>query len=284
MSFDEILSHLTPTTIFEIVLTVFVAVIVYTTISRILSSAAKRVSVPLERVNVVNNFLKIIVSSIVFISILGSLNIDVTGLIAGVSIVALAVGFAAQAIVSNLISGLFLLFERVFTIGDLIQVGGVTGRVVTTGFRTTKLETVDGNLITIPNALLASSQLTNLTGGTNETTLVVEEAIDIYADLPAAKALMLHAAESSPDALNDGDHQPFVLVHRDASQWRVTLTLYVTVHADHWYRVQSDLHEQIKHAFDAHQILPPITPIARHRLQDIQQELANVNNASPPKP
>jgi small conductance mechanosensitive channel len=284
VSVTEILSQITPTTIVEVVLTVIVAVIVYKTISRILVSTAKRVSVPTERVHVVNNFLKVIAGSIVFISILGSLNIDVTGLIAGVSIVALAVGFAAQTIISNLISGLFLLFERVFTIGDLIQVGGVTGRVVTTGFRTTKLETVDGNLITIPNALLASSQLTNLTGGTNETTLVLDEAIDIYADLPKAKALMLHAAETASDALIDDAHQPFILVHRDATQWRVNLKLYVTVHAAHWYRAQSDLHEQIKHAFDAHQILPPITPIARSRLPDIQKELAGVDEQSRPSP
>ncbi len=240
--------------------------------------------VPLDRVDFVKNFIEIIVGCIAFISILGSLNLDVTGLIAGVGIVALAVGFTAQAIISNLISGLFLLFEHVFTIGDLIQVGGVTGRVVTTGFRTTKLETVDGNRITIPNALLASSQITNLTGGTNETTLVLEEAIDIFADLPTAKARILHAAETSPGALIDDAHQPFILVHRDAYPWRITLTLYVTVHADHWYHAQSDLREQIKHAFDAHQILPPLTPIARSHLQDIQQELAGVNQTSPPKP
>jgi len=277
VSIEEFLSQITLTTIFQIVLTVLVAVIVYKTLTKILSSTAKRVNVPPERVDIVNNFLKAIVGSIVFISILGSLNINVTGLVAGVSIMALAVGFAAQAIISNLISGLFLLFERVFTIGDLIQVEDVTGKVVTTGFRTTKLETIDGNIITIPNALLASSQLTNMTGGKNEVTLVLEEAIDIYADLRKAKALMLQAVETSSDALIDDAHQPFILVDREAAQWRVNLKLYVTVHVANWFLAQSNLQERIKQAFDAHTILPPITPIARGRVQDIKKELNSIN-------
>jgi small-conductance mechanosensitive channel len=236
------------------------------------------VKVSRETVHVVNNFFKIIIVGIASIAILGSLKIDVTGLIASVGIVALAVGFAAQTIISNLISGLFLIFERVFTIGDIIQVETVMGKVVRTSFRTTQIETIDGNIVTIPNAILASSQLTNMTSGTNETTIILEEDIDIYADYQKAKTLMLHAAENTPGVIIDEAHVPFVVIDRIASQWRLNLKLFVTVHASNWYRIQSNLTERIKHHLDASGILPPVTALARSRLSDIQEEAQHLDD------
>jgi len=108
------------------------------------------VKVQKERVDAVTNVIKTLLVVLAFISILGALRIDVTGLIAGIGIGAIAIEFAAQTLISNLISGLFLFFEGVFNIGDYIRVSGTMGRVTKMSFRTKQLETIDGNIATLP--------------------------------------------------------------------------------------------------------------------------------------
>ena len=273
MTLEDFLSQFDLTTIITLILTIIIALFIYKTLSKILSKTAGRIKIPQEKMDIINNFMKIVIGGVSIISILGSLKIDITGLIAGVGIFALAVGFAAQTIISNLISGLFLIFERVLSIGDIIQVGDVMGKVINTSFRTTQLETVDGNIITIPNSILASSQLTNMTSGKNETSVVIEEDIDIYADFKKAKALMLKAGQKVKGAIVDETHRPFILVNRVANQWRINLALHITVQAEDWYIIKSNLQEIIKQSFDANKILPPLTAIARSRLTEIQNEL-----------
>ena len=207
------------------------------------------------------------------IAILGSLQIDVTGLIAGVGIGALAIGFAAQTVIANLISGLFLIFERVFVQGDIIQVGTVTGEVVGIGFRTTQIQTIDGNIVTIPNATLATSEVTNMTTGAQEILLTIEETIDIYADIDHAKRLMVDAIQETSGVVLDDTHQPVIVVTRNGEAWSTTLKLFVTVAKDRWHVTQSTIIETIKRKFDAATILPPVSAIARMRIEAIKAEV-----------
>lgn len=273
ITLEEFFANFYLSMLFNVILTVVVAVLVNRVVTKVVSTTAEKIDVEQEKVNVINNFFKILIGGLTFISILGSLHLDVTGLLAGVGIGALAVGFAAQTIISNLISGLFLIFEGVFTLGDYIQVGEVMGKVVSTNFRTTQIQTVDGNIVTIPNSNLASSQIINLTSGTDEMLLKIEEAVDIYADSKTAKKLMIEAAEATAGVIIDKAHTPLIIVDRDAGQWRMILKLYITVEASNWYRIQSNIEERIKQNFDSHGVFPPVTPIARSRLKDIRKEL-----------
>lgn len=168
--------------ILRIVFIVALSLIIYRLLSSIINKTARSVRIQPNLIREILNFLRITVGGLAFISILGTLGIDITGLIAGVGIGALAVGFAAQAQISNLISGLFPIFERTFVMGDIIQVESTTGRVVQIGFKATQIETVEGNIIVIPNSSLASSQIANLTTRKNEMTLAIDEAVDIYSD------------------------------------------------------------------------------------------------------
>ena len=74
-----------------------------------------------------------------------------------------AIGFASQTSLSNLISGLFLVLERPFKIGDLIEVDGSTGTVHSIEMLSTYIRTFDNRVIRIPNEMLAKSKLINLT-------------------------------------------------------------------------------------------------------------------------
>ena len=75
----------------------------------------------------------------------------------------MAIGFASQTSASNLISGLFLVAERPFTVGDVIRVGTTTGEVLSIDTLSVKLRTFDNLFVRIPNESLIKSEVTTLT-------------------------------------------------------------------------------------------------------------------------
>lgn len=266
------------------VLTIAVAIIVYRFLSHFINRAAKRISateilqarIQPETVNDVVTFLKIVIGSLAFISILGSLGIDVTALIAGVGIGALAVGFAAQTLISNLISGLFLIFEKTFALGDIIKFGEISGKVTNIGLRATKLQTVDGNIVIIPNATLASSAIVNLTSGKQEMVLTIEESVDIYSDVEKAKLLLLDALEKTKGTVINENHRPHIIVEWRSNDWQIVLKVYVPVEMADWYTVQSNIMDAIKSNFDRNGILPPIPASARNQADVARQQLSTL--------
>ncbi len=274
--YESIIPQIDLPMIFSIALITIVGTVVYYAVTRLITTTAQRTNIQTEKVDAIINIVKIVIGAFAFITILGTLNIDITGLIAGVGIGAIAIGFAAQTLISNFISGLLLFFEDVFDHGDYIQVGDVIGRVVKMSFRTTQLATIDGNIVTLPNTLLASNQLINLTDGKPEILLTIPETIDIYADTRHAKQLMLKALTDIDGVIIDDTHQPVITLDQEPVQWSTTLTLYVTAVSVNWHLTQSQIKEAIKHKFKAARILPPVPAFARIRIADIQKELDQV--------
>jgi small conductance mechanosensitive channel len=82
---------------------------------------------------------------------LGELGIDITPVLAGAGLVGIAIGFGAQSLIRDFLSGFFIIFENQFGVGDSITVGGQTGVVERITFRTTVLRSVEGSIHIIPN-------------------------------------------------------------------------------------------------------------------------------------
>ena len=85
------------------------------------------------------------------LAILSTFGINVAGLVAGAGIVGLAVGFGAQSLVKDVITGFFIVFEDQFAVGDQVQIGQSMGVVIEIGLRTTKVKSYTGELHIIPN-------------------------------------------------------------------------------------------------------------------------------------
>ncbi len=96
------------------------------------------------------------------IQILTLLEVNVTALIAGVSIGGLAIALAAQDTVKNLLGSLMIFADKPFQIGDLIKVNGIIGTVEVVGFRSTRLRTASNSLVAIPNGVIANEVIDNL--------------------------------------------------------------------------------------------------------------------------
>lgn len=103
--------------------------------------------------------LVVIVFGLLFI--LDNLDVDVTALLAGVSIGGLAIALAAQDTVKNFIGSISIFVDRPFMVGDFINAGEITGTVIEVGVRTTKIRALDGASVTVPNGDLSSRVITN---------------------------------------------------------------------------------------------------------------------------
>lgn len=93
----------------------------------------------------------------------GSLNIDVTSVIAMLSVAGLAVSLALQNTLSNLAGGLQILVAKPFAVGDYIDAEGTAGTVAEIGLAYTKLTTPDAKRISVPNSQLSGAKITNYT-------------------------------------------------------------------------------------------------------------------------
>ena len=99
---------------------------------------------------------------LLLLSMLGrSLNLDITGLLAGFSILGAMVALAGQDTVKNIFGSLTVLVDKSFQVGDRITVQGVDGVVEDLGFRSTRIRTVEDTLVTLPNSLLLTSSVDN---------------------------------------------------------------------------------------------------------------------------
>ena len=96
-------------------------------------------------------------------AVLGELGVKLTALLGAAGIVGIAVGFASQTSVSNIISGLFLISEKPFAIGDVLKVGGTTGIIQSIDLLSIKIRTFDNLFVRIPNEKILSSEVTNIT-------------------------------------------------------------------------------------------------------------------------
>ncbi|HPH01845.1 MAG TPA: mechanosensitive ion channel family protein [Spirochaetota bacterium] len=110
-------------------------------------------------------FVGIVVRSLIWIIssslVLQTIGFDVTSLVAGLGISGIVVALAAQNIVSDLFASLMIVVDKPFVVGDVISLDGMTGRVETVGIKTTRLRSVDGELLLIGNQDLLKSRLRN---------------------------------------------------------------------------------------------------------------------------
>ncbi len=114
-----------------------------------------------QLIPIIRRSLKVIFVLFGVLHILQLLDVNVTALIAGVSIGGLALALAAQDTVKNLIGSAMIFFDRPFQIGDYIIGSGVEGTVTEVGFRTTRILTLDTSIISVPNGTIVNDAITN---------------------------------------------------------------------------------------------------------------------------
>ncbi|MBR6756265.1 MAG: mechanosensitive ion channel family protein [Peptococcaceae bacterium] len=113
-----------------------------------------------KRLNTLAKMFKSIVSYVLYfigiITCLDMVGFSITTIVAGAGIASLAVAFGAQSIVQDLMSGIFIVIENQYAVGDRVQIGGIIGEVKEIGMKTTKILTYDGQLMVISNGQISN--------------------------------------------------------------------------------------------------------------------------------
>ena len=132
-------------------------------------------------------------------------NIDMTAWLASAGIVGIAVGFAAKDTIAHLLSGVFILADSPYKIGDYIVIDtGERGKVTHIGLRSTRLLTRDDLEINIPNAIIANGKIINESSGRHVKSRVrIAVSVAYGSDLEQVKSLLLQVAEQEPQICQD---------------------------------------------------------------------------------
>ena len=154
-------SFITWENLFKLLGTVFIIFVMWI-VFRLIAKAIRRVpetKLPAQRTAVIIRFLKYIFYIIVVLYVLGLFGINLKAIWGAAGIAGVAIGFAAQTSVSNLISGLFVLTEGSIHVGDTIIVGDVTGVVDEVKLLSIRVHTFDNQMVRIPNSTIINSNL-----------------------------------------------------------------------------------------------------------------------------
>ncbi|HEO2110664.1 TPA: mechanosensitive ion channel family protein [Streptococcus agalactiae] len=121
------------------------------TVNRSLAFSRQKVARQKTLVKLSHNVLNYTLYFFLFYWILSILGVPISSLLAGAGIAGVAIGLGAQGFLSDVVNGFFILLENQFDVGDIINVGTVSGTVTNVGIRTTQIHDFDGTLHFIPN-------------------------------------------------------------------------------------------------------------------------------------
>ena len=152
------------------------------------------------------SFTGFIISAILAIVAMG---VDLSNLAVIAGALSVGIGFGLQDVIKNLVSGIILLFERPFKVGDWVLIGGEEGKIKQINIRSTEVETFNKASVIIPNATLISSSLTNLTHGNNWSRQSVRVGVAYGTDVDKVKQILLECAAKCKYVLKNP--APYVL-------------------------------------------------------------------------
>jgi len=225
-------------------------------IARIVSINVRRALMDRLPVNERELLTKLVYYGIAIVALLAALpqlNVDLSGLLVAGGIAGIVIGFASQSVISNLISGLFLMFERPIRIGDIINVSDITGSVEDIRILSTVIKTFDGIYIRIPNEKVFTSNITNYVHNVARR-FSYQIGIRYQDDADLAIRIANDVIETHPFALRNPSPSVFVDNLGDNS---VNLTVFIWAPARNWWEVRTDLLWKIKRALEENGIEIP---------------------------
>ena len=189
---------------------------------------------------------KVVLLFLTVLMVAKTLGIDVTSLIALLSVFGLAVSLAVQNSMSNVAGGIQLLSSKPFVVGDFVEAGGVSGTVVDVGIFYTKIRTGDNKMIQVPNSQIANEKIINYT---SEEERRVDWKFTASYDAPveAVKKAVEDVLSSHP--LVQVTPAPFVRVSNYGDSAIEYTVRAWCANGDYW-TVYFDVMEQVKAAFD----------------------------------
>jgi small-conductance mechanosensitive channel len=189
----------------------------------------------------------------VLVTVLNELGFSLAPLLGAAGILGVALGFASQTSVSNVISGFFLMGEQPFVVGDVIEVGTTRGFVLSIDMMSVKLRTFDNRFVRIPNESLIKSEVVNLTRFPIRRA-EIRLGVAYKEDLGRVRDILLGIARDHPLCLMEPEP---VLIFEGYGDSSLNYLFAVWATRENWLTFKTSIQEEIKAVFDAEGIEIP---------------------------
>lgn len=210
-----------------------------------------------RRQNTLLKLLQNVVAYVVYfaalLAVLSALTIDVTGLLAGAGVLGLAVGFGAQNLVRDVITGFFIIFEDQFSVGDYVRIGASEGSVQEIGLRTTKLKGLNGEIHIFPNGTIVEVINYSL----NNSIAIVDVSVALETDIPKAEELIGEFLSSLPEKYEQLVKEPELLGVQNLAASEVVMRITAETKPMQHFAVARIIRRDLKIFMDEHGIEIP---------------------------
>lgn len=210
------------------------------------------------------NILAYVVYFIAFIMILAKLGIEIAPLLAGAGIAGLAIGFGAQNLVRDIITGFFIIFEDQFSVGDYVRIGQFEGTVEEIGLRTTKIKGPSGEINIVPNGVI--SEVTNFSLSNSKA--IVDIGIAYEENIAHSEKIIQELLETLPGKYEELVNTPELLGVQTLAPSEVVLRIVAETQPMKHFYIARMLRKEIKNWLDEHGIEIPFPRLVMYSRAD----------------
>lgn len=227
---------------------------------KLLKKALERGKAEAGVITFVGSLVNIGLKVLIGITAAAQLGFDVTSIITAIGALGVTIGLALKDSMSNVASGVQILFNHTFRVGDYLTVDGVEGTVDRIEIMYTALRTFDNKEIIIPNSELTANVITNYTAQKTRR-LDLTYSVSYSTDLAKARGVLEELIAANEKALNDPAPLVAVGEHKDSS---ILIVARVWCATDDYWPLYFEMQETVKNAFDAAGIEIPFPQIDVH--------------------
>ncbi len=210
--------------------------------------------------NLMKSVVKYLSVIIAFFLILSAWNVPTPTLLAGAGILGLALSFGAQSLIEDVISGLFIIFEKQFSVGDVIEIESFRGVVREIGIRTTKFEDLNGDI-----KILNNSDIRGAINTSNQLSVAIcHISISYSEDILRVEDIIIKNLEAMKLAIPAIEEGPFYKGVEKLDDSSVVIRVQAKVKEVKRYQTVRDLNREMKLLFDKNKIQIPYPQLVVH--------------------
>lgn len=258
-------------TVLQIVLIFVIAKIITHTINKTIKLLAKgkdRIRFNPRRtatlIRLTGNIVKYVVNFMMILMILGTLGVPYGPILAGAGVFGLAIGFGAQSLVKDVITGFFIIFEDQFAVGDIVQTGQFKGTVEEIGLRVTRIKSWTGEVHIIPNGSI--TEVTNFS--LHNSVAVVDVSIAYEMDIDKATEVIRETVERVSKESENVVKPPDVLGVQTLAASEVIIRIVCECKPNTHAAIARRMNAEIKKSLDTHGIEIPYPRLVTYNRDD----------------
>ncbi|KZE63703.1 mechanosensitive ion channel protein MscS [Fictibacillus phosphorivorans] len=215
-----------------------------------------------------NNVASYVIYFVAILTILTEFGVDIKAILAGAGVVGLAIGFGAQSLVKDIITGFFIIFENQFSVGDTVRIASFEGTVEEIGLRTTKIKSWTGELHILPNSSI--TEVTNFS--VHNSIAVVDLSIAYEEDIDKAQNIIQEVVKKAKPNYPEMVKEPEVLGVQMLGASEVVIRVTAEVLPMTHFKIARELRKTLKHELEKAGIEIPYPKMVTYHKENMPKE------------